>query len=215
MAKRSPSHRAKPRSDTGRRQYTHLCARELICSAPCCARLARSATQRFRSCRPAVGTMPAFCGWSLIRVYLNILNRLAMRGSKYIHGSRAKRRGYPSQRNGTPSCWANFSRCLACMAISYQTLIWLRWLWNTGLPFTPRTEILRGFAIYVALIPSRPEDKGWRGRVPCCQTAPHARSDMFSITPSRHECHVRSTTRPAERGSILFAPIELGNSGHM
>jgi hypothetical protein len=104
-----------------------------------------------------------------------------MRGSKQIHGSRAKRRGYRSQRNGTASCWANFSRCLACMAISYRTLIWLRWLWNTGLPFAPRTVILRGFAVYVGLIPSRPEDKGWRGRVPCCQTAPHARSDMFSL----------------------------------
>src|SRR2546430_2477240 len=68
-----------------------------------------------------------------------------MRGSKQVHGSRAKRRGYRSQRNGTPSCWANFLRCLACMAISYRTLIWLRWLWNTGLPFAPRTVILRGF----------------------------------------------------------------------
>jgi hypothetical protein len=25
--------------------------------------------------------------------------------------------------------------------------------------------ILRGFAVYVGLIPSRPEDKGWRGAV--------------------------------------------------
>jgi uncharacterized protein len=71
-----------------------------------------------------------------------------------------------------------------------------------GLPFAPRTVILRGFAVYVGLIPSRPEDKGWRERVPCCQPAPQARSDMFSIMPSRHECHVRSTTRPAERGSM-------------
>ena len=70
-----------------------------------------------------------------------------MRGSKHIHGSRAKRRGYHSQQNGTPSCWANFSRCLACMAISYRTLIWLRWLWSTGrrrwIPYTVVYELAK------------------------------------------------------------------------
>jgi hypothetical protein len=30
--------------------------------------------------------------------------------------------------------------------------MWLHWLWNTGLPFAPRTVILRGFAVYVGLI---------------------------------------------------------------
>src|SRR6266516_6757780 len=83
-----------------------------------------------------------------------------MRGGKYIRGSRAKRRGYHSQRNGTPSCWANFSRCRACMAISYRTPIWLHWLWNTGLRCAPQTVILRGFAVCVGLTRSHPEDRG-------------------------------------------------------
>jgi len=57
-----------------------------------------------------------------------------------------------------PSCSANFSRCQAYMAISYRTLIWLHWLWSTGLRCAPRTVILRGFAVCIGLIPSRPED---------------------------------------------------------
>jgi hypothetical protein len=43
------------------------------------------------------------------------------------------------------------------MAISYQTLIWLHWLWNTGLRCALQTVILRGFADCIGLIPSRPE----------------------------------------------------------
>jgi len=37
----------------------------------------------------------------------------------------------PTERRG--ELLGDFSRCLPCMAISYQTLICLRWLWNTGL----------------------------------------------------------------------------------
>ena len=43
------------------------------------------------------------------------------------------------------------------MAILYQTLIWLRWPWNTGLRCAPPMVILRGFAGCAGLIPSRPK----------------------------------------------------------
>src|SRR6266699_7048655 len=45
------------------------------------------------------------------------------------------------------------------MAISYQTLIWLRWPWNTGLRCAPPMVILRGFAGCAGLIPSRPKGR--------------------------------------------------------
>ena len=125
-----------------------------------------------------------------------------MRGSKHIHGSRAKRRGYRSQRNGTPSCWANFSRSLACMATSYRTLIWLRWLWSTGLPFAPRTVILRGFAVYACLIPSCLKDKDRCGE---CQTAPQARP---TCSPSRGRgMSVICRQRPPIAGELGSAKV--------
>ena len=40
----------------------------------------------FRPCRSAVASMLAFLRLVTNPRYLNILNRLAMRGSKYIHG---------------------------------------------------------------------------------------------------------------------------------
>ena len=48
------------------------------------------------------------------------------------------------------------------MAILYQTLIWLRWPWNTGLRCAPPMVILRGFAGCVGLIPSRPKHEECR-----------------------------------------------------
>ena len=72
-------------------------------------------------------------------------------------GSRVKRHGYRSPRNGTPNCWANFSRCRACTAISSRTLIWLLSLWNMGLRFASQTAILHDFAVCVGLIRSHPE----------------------------------------------------------
>src|SRR5215831_1528651 len=60
LAKPSPLPRAKPTSDIGRRQHSHLRTRELICSALYCARLARSAIERLRSRRPTVGEPARF-----------------------------------------------------------------------------------------------------------------------------------------------------------
>src|SRR6266540_7424703 len=48
------------------------------------------------------------------------------------------------------------------MAILYQTLIWLRWPWNTGLRCAPPMVILRGFAGCAGLIPSRPKHEECR-----------------------------------------------------
>src|SRR5262245_20078240 len=48
------------------------------------------------------------------------------------------------------------------MAILYQTLIWLRWPWNTGLRCAPLMVILPGFAGCVGLIPSRPKHEECR-----------------------------------------------------
>ena len=36
----------------------------------------------------------------------------------------------PQPTEGTPNCWAYFSRCRARTAVSSRTLIWLRLLWN-------------------------------------------------------------------------------------
>jgi hypothetical protein len=85
-----------------------------------------------------------------------------MRGSRSMRGSHAKQHGYRSRRNDTPSCWVNFSRCPAYMAILYQTLIWLRLPWNTGLRCAPPMVILHGFAGCAGLIPSRPKDEECR-----------------------------------------------------
>src|SRR5262249_41852169 len=48
------------------------------------------------------------------------------------------------------------------MAILYQTLIWLRSPWNTGLRCAPPMVILRGFAGCAGLIPSRPKHEECR-----------------------------------------------------
>jgi hypothetical protein len=52
-------------------------------------------------------------GFLRIGVYLNNLNRSVMRGSKHIHGSRAKRGGYRSDRVGW-SARKSFALYLVC-----------------------------------------------------------------------------------------------------
>src|SRR6266700_2789353 len=77
------------------------------------------------------------------------------------------------------------------MAISYQTLIWLRWPWNTGLRCAPPMVILRGFAGCAGLIPSRP-----KGRAGTRVIRIHTRAENTVSTVSDNDHDPRSSQPP-------------------